>query len=380
MKKHEQIRQQVIDEFGSLSSGSLIPPEAELVKRYGVSRVTIVRALNELVREGMLERQQGRGTFIAEKRGRPVTKCIGVLSRRIPKAGHSNPYYGPLRAAMSQIFLDNNYTVTMMAAQCRQTGQVVDPVSIAEKPIDGLIVLGIMNPDYHARLHRAGLPVVGIEYHFEDHAPFDYVVQDCAQSAQEITRQLIAEGHQRIAFLGHAALNINPMYCPDQGSLERLTGIRWACQEAGLMPPEELFFQAPHRFDSTERVLEHLYSLDAPPTAIFCSESPFLQPVVDFVCRRDIRPAPTVVSIGNDKAGDDRIPLWRIIEPCGEMGRLAGQRMLARLEDPALPPEVIRIPWRLHRSDRPECEDMKRDVQVTPVKWAEEKARACAGG
>lgn len=43
---------------------SRIPSEQELGEIYQVSRVTVRKALAELTREGMLKRQQGKGTFV----------------------------------------------------------------------------------------------------------------------------------------------------------------------------------------------------------------------------------------------------------------------------------------------------------------------------
>lgn len=45
--------------------GERIPPEAELVKSLGVSRVTVRAGLSRLVERGILERRQGSGTFLA---------------------------------------------------------------------------------------------------------------------------------------------------------------------------------------------------------------------------------------------------------------------------------------------------------------------------
>jgi GntR family transcriptional regulator len=46
------------------SIGSQIPTEEELCKLFNVSRVTVRTAVMELVRQGYLKRQQGKGTFI----------------------------------------------------------------------------------------------------------------------------------------------------------------------------------------------------------------------------------------------------------------------------------------------------------------------------
>lgn len=46
--------------------GSKIPSESELCTHYGVSRVTVRKALSSLEQDGLLLRLQGKGTFIAE--------------------------------------------------------------------------------------------------------------------------------------------------------------------------------------------------------------------------------------------------------------------------------------------------------------------------
>lgn len=49
---------------GTYRPGDQIPTEPELCKVFGVSRITIRRAIDHLAREGWLVRQQGRGTFV----------------------------------------------------------------------------------------------------------------------------------------------------------------------------------------------------------------------------------------------------------------------------------------------------------------------------
>ena len=53
---------------GSLSPGDRVPSERELSDHLNVSQITVKRALNELQREGTLQRIQGRGTFITRPR------------------------------------------------------------------------------------------------------------------------------------------------------------------------------------------------------------------------------------------------------------------------------------------------------------------------
>ncbi len=75
--------QQVMDDLkgeiarGVYASGSRIPSEMELAKYYGVGRITVRRAIEELSRAGYLNRQQGRGTFV----------CAPKLKRKIVQKG-----------------------------------------------------------------------------------------------------------------------------------------------------------------------------------------------------------------------------------------------------------------------------------------------------
>lgn len=50
---------------GELNAGDPVPSERALCERFGVSRMTVRQAVDALVVEGLLERVQGRGTFVA---------------------------------------------------------------------------------------------------------------------------------------------------------------------------------------------------------------------------------------------------------------------------------------------------------------------------
>lgn len=49
---------------GEFSAGDPLPPERELCERYQVSRITVRKALDILMQEGYIYREQGRGTFV----------------------------------------------------------------------------------------------------------------------------------------------------------------------------------------------------------------------------------------------------------------------------------------------------------------------------
>jgi len=68
--------------------GTLMPSEAELVQRFGVSRMTVNRALRELQGEGLVERVQGVGTFAAQLHRVSSTLTIRDLHDEIEARGH----------------------------------------------------------------------------------------------------------------------------------------------------------------------------------------------------------------------------------------------------------------------------------------------------
>ncbi|HLJ35308.1 MAG TPA: GntR family transcriptional regulator [Ktedonobacteraceae bacterium] len=62
----EELKKQI--RAGHLAPHTAIPSEPELVSNYQVSRATVRQALTELVHEGLLYRQHGKGTFVCEPR------------------------------------------------------------------------------------------------------------------------------------------------------------------------------------------------------------------------------------------------------------------------------------------------------------------------
>src|SRR5690606_1014403 len=73
--------------------GERIPIEAELAAGFGVGRNTVREALQSLVHSGLLERQQGRGTFVIAS-----SELTGALEREF--AGGSRQHYLEMRLAL----------------------------------------------------------------------------------------------------------------------------------------------------------------------------------------------------------------------------------------------------------------------------------------
>jgi DNA-binding LacI/PurR family transcriptional regulator len=359
-KKYEQIRVKILQRHGSMPPGSVIPPEVELAREFGVSRVTVARALNDLVREGVLDRRQGKGTFIAQKHARERTQTVGVLCNRrespSPSIGDfTDAFYGLIMAGIHDVLMGADYATTALGVRSSRTDAIMTPEEVAHKPVDGLIALSIMNGEYMRRLVRSGVPVVGAEFHFEEEAPTDYVVQNCEESTCDITRRLIEKGHKRIAYCGHATRNINPIRCPDQNSAERLAGVRRAFQSAGLTPPEDILFQPPHPFWKTdEDVLKHMFSRPEVPTAILCENGSFYPATVQFLRAqgRGDDKMPEFVTFGGDRMDISLRKTWRILEDYTELGRIAAQRILSRIENPDQQPRTYTIGYKIEPPEK----------------------------
>ena len=77
-------------EKGRWRAGELMPSEAELVAQFGVSRMTVHRALRELQAEGLVDRRQGLGTFAAQLHRVSSTLTIRDLHEEIEARGHQH--------------------------------------------------------------------------------------------------------------------------------------------------------------------------------------------------------------------------------------------------------------------------------------------------
>jgi len=74
----EAVRARIVD--GTWPPGTLLPPEPELCQEFGVSRITVRKAIGDLVHEGKVHTVQGKGTFVtAPKLGeRFVQRAYGI--------------------------------------------------------------------------------------------------------------------------------------------------------------------------------------------------------------------------------------------------------------------------------------------------------------
>lgn len=253
--RYEQAKQAVrfyIHQNG-LKPGDRIPTEAELRARFGWSRMTINRALNELVWEGVLRRVQGSGTYVARPLRPERTLRILVSARPYPQ---QDDYCSPLFAGIRE------------EAAAQQEADIVyyletptpDARTVQKLGVDGVLALSWELDDLAPllQLHQAGLPVVGLALRSRV-APLPLIFIDHYGGMGEAVDHLIAKGHQRIAF---ATMRIE-----DSDVMERLLGFHAAMARAGAPVDPDLLLLSNETLE--DELLEHWWRhLSRPPTAL----------------------------------------------------------------------------------------------------------------
>ncbi len=84
------IKQHVLDRIqsGALKPGDAIPGEEALAREFGVSRMTVNRAMRELSDEQVVDRIQGAGTFVAQQKFKATLVEIRNIADEIAARGH----------------------------------------------------------------------------------------------------------------------------------------------------------------------------------------------------------------------------------------------------------------------------------------------------
>ena len=73
---------------GRYKEGDVVPSEQALVRQFGVSRMTVNRAVRELTAEQVLTRRQGSGTFVAPQKIQATLVDIRSIADEVRARGH----------------------------------------------------------------------------------------------------------------------------------------------------------------------------------------------------------------------------------------------------------------------------------------------------
>jgi DNA-binding LacI/PurR family transcriptional regulator len=232
--KYEVVREKLRKEIlrGSWAPGMRLPPDTELHKRFKVNRLTAVQALNELVREGLVVRRRGVGTFVADVlRPPPIpgrSLKLGLLWPRSVSAGGLRAGFDAdiTRGALREWGLEevvptftakteNDVTRALWRQPAR--GLTVDVIGeawavtqghppakdVRDGRFDGLLAAGIVENEWIEEILDLGVPTVLVDYpgdHLATRA--DHVFVDPMAGYRAAVRHLARQGAHRIHFVG----------------------------------------------------------------------------------------------------------------------------------------------------------------------------------
>jgi GntR family histidine utilization transcriptional repressor len=89
----QRIKDYLVGEIaaGRWKEGDLVPSEQALVRQFGVSRMTVNRAVRELTAEQVLTRRQGSGTYVAPQKYQATLVEIRNIADEVRARGHATP-------------------------------------------------------------------------------------------------------------------------------------------------------------------------------------------------------------------------------------------------------------------------------------------------
>jgi GntR family frlABCD operon transcriptional regulator len=91
---YDQVKRLILGglKTGHYRSGTYLPSETDLCELYGVSRITLRRAVSELCMEGHLKRVHGKGTLVTEPKLQQTLISLTGFTESLARLGHSVSY------------------------------------------------------------------------------------------------------------------------------------------------------------------------------------------------------------------------------------------------------------------------------------------------
>ena len=325
-------------ESGRLKRGDRLPSEAELVRTFGVSRITAGRAVRDLQAAGVVERRAGSGTYV---KGAPPSGGLsfGLL---IPDLGETE-IFEPICQGMMTSPLASRHALIWGSATsagaskedrawqlCRQyIDRQVSGVFFA--PLELTIRKDDANRQIVSALDEAGIPVVlldrpALPYPRRGH--HDLVGIDNRRAGYLITEHLLRLGSTRVAFVAvpHAAATVEA----------REAGYREALFTADAAIERALV----QRLDPADAGAVRTFLEAARPDAVVCANdwtaARFMHSVLalGYAVPRDLR----LAGIDDmDYASLLPVPLTTLRQPTREIGAAAFAAMLDRIVRPTVP-------------------------------------------
>jgi LacI family transcriptional regulator len=331
---------------GKYLNGKRLPSENELAQRFKVSRPTAGRAIRELVNLGLIERRAGSGTFLRPSRQpQSAQRTIGLI---VPGLGNTE-ILDPICSEITRFAQAHDTAVlwgdpstqqrASTAEQARQLCQFYIQQRVAGvffAPIEIGSDRQRINLEIASALSSAGITITLLDrdvLDFPARSSFDLVGIDNFIAGFTLASHLISLGHRRIGFLAR----------PDHPSTTdlRLAGCRQAAASHGLPQGAPLFFSA---VPTDVRYIREMLAAN-PLDAMICSNDltaallmQTLTTSLGLALPRDLAIA------GFDDVNYSTllsVPLTTMRQPFRAIAQAAVDTLLARIEDPNLPPRQV---------------------------------------
>lgn len=193
------------------------------------------------------------------------TKAIGVIMPSSADKALQNPFFPEILRGIS------SYTHHMQYSLFLSTGETEEEIfeevqrMVYGSYVDGVILLysrandRLMN---FLREHEFPFVIVGKPYEYINE--ITHVDNDNFAAGKEITEYLIQLGHEKIAYIGGS----KDLFVTS----DRESGYESAMQDAGISAPENYRFHAEFLKSGGREAVEHLFTLESPPTGLVISD------------------------------------------------------------------------------------------------------------
>ncbi len=186
---------------GFYKIGQMIPTEKELTITYGVSRITVQKAVNLLADDGIVDRKSGVGTLVVDATNRKLPKkFLGLILPGITDS------YGKvlLQSIITEAEKRNYQLIVKFSKESQSTeSKLVD--ELINMPVDGLLIEPVQHNFYDSNLIKRiydNFPIVILDKELNGIDSL-LVSSDHYEGALESAGFLIEHGQQNIALIGY---------------------------------------------------------------------------------------------------------------------------------------------------------------------------------
>ncbi len=255
--KYVNIKDKIKEDIQNGNYTEKIPGERVLAKELNASYMTVRKAVNELVEEGILHKLTTKGTFVSRRKMSPkVTRNIGFFLDKGIKQGVSSPYYSLVFKALEETVRKNGYTISLFT-----DFDNLNPLK-NQKKIDGVIICCFPRIEDDIQEVKKYFPVVLLDNIAADKS-IPSVTIDNFNSCYQSAEYLLSLGHKRIGF-------VTGLMDSDV-SKDRLLGYKKAVSANGSPHDKSLIYRGDYSYESGEAAGDYFVSLPKPPTAIICA-------------------------------------------------------------------------------------------------------------